>query len=270
MSTPRWPLEAGLAIGLGGSAMASAQRMRLLEEVGRLGSISAAARSVGLTYKAAWDAIETLNNLAGEPLIVRAVGGRGGGGSRLSATGENLVGHYRRFADEHAAFMRQLNERAAIGQDDLRRLGRILMTTSARNQYAGTVREIRRGAVNDEILLEIAGGDTITATITQESTENLGLQVGGDVTALIKASWVILAADDEAQPLRVSARNRLRGRVRRLKPGAVNTDVTLALRGGGTLTAIITNDSADELALAEGSPVVAMFKASSVILAVHA
>jgi molybdate transport system regulatory protein len=67
---------------------------------------------------------------------------------------------------------------------------------------------------------------------------------------------------------RFSARNRLAGTVSRLTPGAVNTEVVLDLAGGGTIAAIITNESARALELAEGKAATAMFKASSVIVGV--
>src|SRR5690606_36764663 len=63
-------------------------RIALLEAIGSDGSITRAARRVGLSYKAAWDAIYRMNNLAGEPLVSRVTGGKGGGSTRLTARGE--------------------------------------------------------------------------------------------------------------------------------------------------------------------------------------
>ena len=57
----------------------------LLEQIAVQGSITRAAKAAGLSYKAAWDAIDELNNLAERPLVERSVGGKGGGGARLSA-----------------------------------------------------------------------------------------------------------------------------------------------------------------------------------------
>jgi molybdate transport system regulatory protein len=86
---------------------------------------------------------------------------------------------------------------------------------------------------------------------------------GLSVIAMIKASSVTLAVGDE---LRVSARNVLTGVLINLDRGAVNADVTIELAGKKTLSAIITNKSSDQLALAEGMVLSALFKASSVIL----
>ena len=58
---------------------AADKRIELLRRVGESGSISQAARSAGVSYKAAWQAIHTLTNLAGEPLVDSSVGGAGAG-----------------------------------------------------------------------------------------------------------------------------------------------------------------------------------------------
>jgi molybdate transport system regulatory protein len=140
------------------------------------------------------------------------------------------------------------------------------MKTSARNQFAGTVSGLRPGAVNDEIELDIAGGLKIVATVTSESRNNLGLKVGAKAFALVKASSIILMTDSTG--VKLSARNQFDGTVARVTPGAVNTEVVIDLPGGGTVAAIITNDSATSLALAQGSKATAIFKASSVIIGV--
>jgi molybdate transport system regulatory protein len=142
------------------------------------------------------------------------------------------------------------------------------MKTSARNQFSGTVKAVRSGAINDEIELDVAGGQTIVATVTRESRTELGLEVGAKAFALIKASSIILMTD--AGDVRLSARNQLAGKVTRVVPGAVNTEVVLELAGGGMVAAIITNESAKSLGLATGSAATAIFKAGSVIVGVKA
>src|SRR3546814_5834360 len=89
----------------------------------------------------------------------------------------------------------------------------------------------------------------------------LGLRKGAEAIALIKASAIIIAVDDGV-PLKLSARNQLHGTVSALRPGAVNSEVALALQGGNVVTAIITNASAEALELREGSAAIALFKAS--------
>lgn len=142
------------------------------------------------------------------------------------------------------------------------------MLTSARNEFSGKVSAITDGAVNDEIEITLTGGDRIVAVITRTSTKSLGLTVGSDAIALVKAPWVILSVPDTG--IRLSTRNRLEGTISAVKPGAVNTEVEVSLKGGQKLAAIITQESADALALAVGKPVLAFFKASHVIVGVKA
>jgi molybdate transport system regulatory protein len=139
------------------------------------------------------------------------------------------------------------------------------MKTSARNQLSGTVRQIKSGAVNDAVEVELAGGDKLVAVITSDSTKNLRLAPGSNVVALIKAPWVIIAVD--MGNMKLSARNQLQGTVLQLSPGSVNTEVGLKLKGGDIVTAIITNESAQSLGLKVGQSATAIIKASHVILA---
>lgn len=138
------------------------------------------------------------------------------------------------------------------------------MKTSARNHFAGVVSEIKSGAVNDEVTLDI-GGTRLVAVVTQDSTKSLALATGSKASALIKASSVIVMID--ADPAKVSARNVFAGTVKAVKAGAVNSEVTISA-GKLEIAAIITNESANRLGLAAGKPASAIVKASSVILAV--
>ncbi|KWE58794.1 molybdenum-dependent transcriptional regulator [Burkholderia ubonensis] len=264
------PLELGgeLWLRAGAQMLGGSTRIALLAAIGETGSITRAAKAVGISYKGAWEAIDTMNNLAGEPLVLRATGGKGGGGTTLTPRAASLIAAFRTIEREHRRFIEAASAAVSGFDVDWALIGRIGMKTSARNQLFGKVASIRRGAVNDEVALTLPGGQTIVAVVTHESTEALGLQVGADACALVKASWVMLAADDGAPAVRVSARNQLHGAVETVKGGAVNSEVTLVLDGGGTLTAVVTNDSVDALRLAAGRRAIALFKASSVILAV--
>lgn len=164
--------------------------------------------------------------------------------------------------------MNRLNEQARGLTDDYSLMESIAMRTSARNQFAGTVKTVRAGAVNDEIELEVIGGLRIVATVTTESRVALGLVPGAKAFALVKASWILLMTDSDG--VKLSARNQLAGTVSRIAPGAINTEVVVELPGGGSVAAVITNESAKSLALAVGSAATAVFKASSVIVGVTA
>jgi molybdate transport system regulatory protein len=67
------------------------------------------------------------------------------------------------------------------------------LRTSARNQLWGTVSRVVPGPVNAEVTIDLAGGKTVTAVITQESVSALGIEVGGRASAVFKSSSVILS-----------------------------------------------------------------------------
>jgi len=69
------------------------------------------------------------------------------------------------------------------------------MKISARNVLRGKVKKIIEGAVNSEVILELAGGTEVVSVITKESVQNLKLAVGKDVYAVVKASSVMIATD---------------------------------------------------------------------------
>lgn len=278
--------DAGAAapdLGVGGSVwlqsgqqmLGGAARIALLAAIGETGSITGAAKAVGMSYKGAWDAIDAMNNLAGVPLVERATGGKGGGGTTLTPRAQRLIDTWRAIEREHQRFL----ERAAAAasglagdgvqafDSDWALLSRFSLRTSARNQLYGRVAAIVRGEVNDEISITLPGGQTVVAVVTHESTETLGLAVGAAAVALVKASSVVLVAGEEAA-MRLSARNRLAGAVGHVRRGAVNAEVTLDLPGGTVIAAVVTDASVDALGLAPRTPATAVFKASSVILGV--
>ncbi|MDR1873366.1 MAG: TOBE domain-containing protein [Deltaproteobacteria bacterium] len=137
--------------------------------------------------------------------------------------------------------------------------------SSARNQLAGKISQLTPGAVNTEVILDLGGGSSVAAIITNESAKSLNLAVGQEACALFKASWVIVTLD---KGLKTSARNQYAGKVKEVKTGAVNSEVILELPGGQTLVAIITNESATHLGLKPGVEASALIKASHIIIGV--
>jgi len=140
------------------------------------------------------------------------------------------------------------------------------MKTSARNQFPGTVTEVRIGAVNAEVHVSLTGGETIVASVTKDSVETLAITAGLNVIALIKAPQIIVVADFGGY--KISARNQLLGTVTEIKHGPVNAEVDIELTGGEKIAATVTNDSVETLGLRKGQAATAVFKASAVLLAV--
>jgi molybdate transport system regulatory protein len=261
-------LNAALSLRRGEGPRVGAERVALLEALDELGSIRAAAARVDLSYKAAWDAVQALNNLFDAPLVVAHAGGRRGGAAQLTPAGHSVVAAFHRVELELAEVMDRL-ERGLAGApaDDIGCLFWSLgMQTSARNALRGTVTHVTDGAVNAEVSLAVAGGVEIVAVVTRESVSTLRLAVGRPAIALIKSSFVVLAKGDG---LVTSARNQIEGVVSARLDGPVSSEITLGIADGKTLTATITLESAEAMGLKAGEPVTALIKAPHVILAVE-
>lgn len=138
------------------------------------------------------------------------------------------------------------------------------MRTSARNQFAGPIVAIKEGIVDSEVSIRLDPELDLTAIVTRESAEDLGLPEGREVLAYVKASSILLLVNEED---RISARNRFRGSIANIHEGPVNAEVTLELPSGRpVITAAITAHSVNRLGLPVGRPATAVFKASSVFL----
>lgn len=237
------------------------QRIALLQHVAEQGSITRAAKAAGISYKAAWDAIDELNNLAAQPLVERSTGGRGGGGARLSAEGERVLCLYQRLQALQAEILE-----SAEDSSDLDLLGRLMLRTSARNQLQGRISGLRREGGHDRISLDLGGGLEIEALITRGSTERLELALGGTVVALLKAGWVrLLDAAETPEP----GSNCLKAKVEEVLieedgPG----EVRLALGNGQTLCAIAEAAWLAQRQVQPGSALRVQFHPSFVLLGV--
>jgi len=138
------------------------------------------------------------------------------------------------------------------------------MKISARNQIEATVTAVEKGAVNAAVTLKAPQGTELSAVITNQSAELLGLAAGQSVTGFFKASHVLIAIGGMPN---ISARNKLQGSVVKVTKGAVNSEVDVKLVSGDVVVAIITNGAVTDLALKEGSEVVAIIKSTDVMIA---
>lgn len=219
---------------------ASDKRIDILRRIAQVGSISQAARDAGVSYKAAWQALETLANLAGTPLVQKAVGGSGGGGAVLTAAGLLVLQAAEELALARQHVLARLAQKAPAGQAPA--LGQaaplsapsraaMALRTSMRNQFPCTVGGVkplagRQGQLRVRLLM--ADGSSLHARITRESAQLLGLQRSLPLLALCKATGVQVARQLAAG----ASRNVLQGVVSRASRAAAGGEVTLRLPGG--------------------------------------
>ena len=226
------------------------KRIRLLEAIALHGSLNRAARAVPLSYKAAWDALDEMNNLAEAPVVVRTIGGAGGGGTRLTEHGLRLVALYRAMESSQQDLLdrvsspRALAAAVAASNDDAGELRTLLrrmsMRTSARNQLAGTVLGVRTAGGLSQVRLRLEGDEELVAAITPESAETMALRPGSAAYALVKAPWVRITA---SAPRRSTLRNAYEGTIAQVQTGAARTQIVLTTAGGRSIAASMAKAS---------------------------
>lgn len=179
------------------------KRIDVLQRIKQYGSISEAARSAGISYKAAWQAIETLSALAGEPLVEKTVGGNSGGGARITEAGEAV-----------------LEASAALASVALR--------MSIRNIIPCVIEDIHGGMSMCKVKMKVCEGQYLRSSVTLESRQLLDLKEGKSVLALFKASAATVSKEKPDD----SSRCFLFGQVSRLPQKEKGGEVTLRLPNG--------------------------------------
>lgn len=239
------------------------KRIKLLIEIDKVGSISKAAKNVPLSYKAAWDAVTSINNLCSQIVVEKETGGKGGGGAKLTEYGKNLVQTYEVVQNEHKKFLEKVTKMTDFKTGTLKSLKRVGMQISARNQMAGVVDYIDRGSVNSSIYVKLKSGNTIISIITNEAVESLNLEPKDEITLFFKSSSVLLSSDLE---LNLSARNQFQGVVEKITIGEINAEIVIDISRGDKIVSIITAKAVNALELKEKMKIKAIIKASDVMI----
>lgn len=250
---PRKPL---LALNSALSHASADKRVDILRLVARSGSISQAGREAGVSYKAAWQAIDTLTNLAGVALVESAVGGAGGGGARITPAGLQLLAAADELAQARSQVLARLQEGGAQ-----KALAPLSIRTSMRNQLPCQVRALEGQGRIVRVRLALADGSVLASRITRESAELLGLQEGLPVYALCKATAVSVRRAADAPSKGQS--NRLTGRAGRVSRGESGDEVAATLDAGLQLVGFAPAASG----LRAGSRVVMAVEESAVVIA---
>ncbi|MDB5965708.1 MAG: LysR family transcriptional regulator [Polaromonas sp.] len=251
MTTRRPPLSFDSAL----SHDAADKRIDILRLIGDSGSISQAARDAGVSYKAAWQAVDTLTNLAGVALVERAVGGSGGGGATLTPEGRQLLLVAQVLDEARAQVFASL--RASTAAFPV--LAGIGLRTSMRNQLPCHVGQLETRGQVVRAHLVLAGGATLVSRITRASAELLGLKKGQPVLALCKATAVTVTRAGDVG----AAGQRLSGRATRISRGASGDEVSLQLDAGLQLVGF----AAARSGLRSGAGVAALVDEAAVVVA---
>lgn len=235
-------------------------RVELLKLIDRYGSILKAAKELSMSYKAAWDTVDAINNLSPQPVVVTLSKGKRGGQSVLTEYGKKLVENYEKVEQ----FMKIVSEYLSSNIDDidraLKEFRRLNLGISARNKILVKVDRIISDRINANIYAKL-GKDTVLATITKEALDELNIKEGEEIYFIFKASDVLLSKDY----IKLSSANVLKGNIKDKILGDMNCEVKVEV-GDATITALITKDADIELNIQENTEIYLLIKPSDIIV----
>lgn len=238
------------------------KRIALLKAIDEVGSLNLAAKLVPLSYKGAWDMIDVMNNLCPMPIVEKNTGGVGGGGTKLTQYGKNLVKTYEIIEKEHQKFLETISLVTDFDSGNLKFFRRFNMQISARNQLLGIIQKIEVEKVSATIYVKLKSGYVMTSVITVGAIENLGLKENDEVIVIIKSNSIFFSKDEK---INISARNKLNGIIESIHLGEINAEVILNVNGD-LIAGVITKNAIDELGLKATDKATAIIKSSDVMI----
>lgn len=262
MSEPR-KIDALLALRSDGKLLVGRDRIKVLEAVAEHRSISRAAKAVGFSYKAAWDAVAAINNLLPSPAFVTKAGGRSGGGAEVTPEGLKLIETFHKLEERLSRISSMIAEEGLEGQDDFPFWG-LGLRISARNVFRAKVESVKKWPVDVEVTLQISGEHKIFSVITNEAAEELDLRRGRKVIALVKSSFVRLLPASQTS---TDSRNLFAGVVTHRTDAERNSELLIDIGAGKTMTSVLPRRAVEKMGVQHGSRVTAHFAPEDVILA---
>jgi len=255
-------LSSPLTLEMLGKPFLLEKRIELLYAIEKHGSISKAAKAVPMSYKSAWEAVDTMNSLSPEPIVHRETGGKDGGGTTITAYGLILLENYAVLKEEHTRFLERLSELTDMQSGAFKTIGRLAMQISARNQIQAQVISVESANVNAKVHVKLKSGQVLVSVITKEAVENLHIEEKQTVTAIFKSSSVLLSTSENEK----SEENRLKGIVTKIDTDIGNAKVLVDIGNHDTIISVVSKDVFEKMELKEGSSVIAMIKANDIML----
>mgnify|MGYP001149559429 CR=1 FL=1 len=168
-----------------GQAILGEGRAKLLREIRELASIRRAAEKLSIPYRSAWEHIRKIEEAVGTPVVKTYRGGaQGGGGAGLTEEGGRVLHEYERY------------ERYLAGLSADEEFWEALhLKISTMNKLKGEVKKLEKGDIAASVRIEVETPTVITALITKDAVDDLELEIGDEVEAVIKATEVMVSKE---------------------------------------------------------------------------
>ena len=155
----------------------------ILETIDKENSISKAAEILRMSYRYVWNYIQEIQQTLGEQIIETYKGGKsGGGGAKLTDLGRNLLAEYKQVESYLSKVLSDSGKLEVKG-----------LKLSARNRFKGKVIAVEKGVITAKVKVEVKMPVTVTAVITKEAVEDLGIKEGDEVEAIVKSTEIMIA-----------------------------------------------------------------------------
>ncbi|MFC1744331.1 TOBE domain-containing protein [Candidatus Riflebacteria bacterium] len=239
-------------------------KIELLEKINEAGSINKAAKALGVSYKTAWDVINTMNNFFSRPIVNRGAGGKGGGGTRLTETGTQLIKMYRNLERQQQKYI----DNFRINTPELKLFfplfKKFTIKLGVRNQLRGTIKKIIKDSVHVKIILALDEKNEICAIITKKIARRMKLKKGMNLSVLLKSTSIKIA--EVRKVSRGINKNKLIGEVHSIKADTHYTEIVLDLGNETFIVSLMPNRKFQKLNIQKSEKALASFDAENVIL----
>jgi molybdate transport system regulatory protein len=236
-------------------------RVELLRKIDEIGSIHSASKAMKMSYKAAWDMLKQMNELADKPLLEKQIGGKGGGGTKLTPYAYELIGTFEKFSKLHRSFMDRFKKAGDSPEKLQSILNRTFLTTSARNQFLCKVVNIDKNDIASTITMSLNKKILFRSVITTKSLLNMGLDPGKDIYAIIKSNDIQIVLSEEQ-----SEDNYIDGEITYIDESEKNAEVHLKTDEGVLFVALVKKGEIAELKI--GTKAFAMIKKENILIGI--
>ncbi len=231
-------------------------RVELLQNIQIHGSITKAAKSMKMSYKAAWDSVDIMNKLSNKPLVTKVTGGKGGGGTVITSHAKEIIHAFEEVSSLYRNYFETLsdsfNEQIVDEEDEEPVFSRL----------QGIICDKKNIKDNYEISIQLNCGQILTSIESKKFVVEKNLDIDDKINFLIETNNIVLTKE----VLDNSARNLLKGKVVKINDDGMNSNITIDCGEDDVIHAKITTASSNKLNITVDKTIYAQFKAYNITI----
>lgn len=231
-------------------------RVELLQNIQIYGSISKAAKEMKMSYKAAWDSVDIMNKLSNKPLVTKVTGGKGGGGTVITAYAKELIQAYLEISALYRNYFKTLSD--SFNEQLLDEI----YEEPTFCRLSGTICDKKNIKESYELSIELKSKQILTSIESKKFVIERDLSINDEVNFLIETNNIILTKIQNDN----SARNTLRGKVIKISDDGINSNITIDCGSGDIINSKVTTSSCKKLDIKLDDEIYASFKAYNITI----